>query len=285
MAGLQHARMNDLNPELSRVAGGEASVARRRDRGAEDGALRLVAQWARHTDDVRAAQQLRWRVFVDEMGASLTPAHGVPDGHDADRFDDHCEHLLVRTLEDDGQASRVVGTYRVLTPAAARRLGGLYTDLEFDLTRLHGLRPRMAELGRTCTDAQWRNGAVIMLLWSELARFMQRNQLDVMIGCASVAMRDGGHAAASLWERLRVTHMAPEAHRVTPRLALPVNELRSDLDVDAPPLIKGYLKCGAQVLGPPAWDPDFGTADLPMMLALADVPPAYRRRFLGPDSA
>jgi len=43
----------------------------------------------------------------------------------------------------------------------------------------------------------------------------------------------------------------------------------------------GYLKCGAKVLGATACDPDFGCAALPMLLDLADLPPAYRRRFLG----
>lgn len=68
---------------------------------------------------------------------------------------------------------------------------------------------------------------------------------------------------------------------MTPRLALPVEELDSTLAVDPPPLIKGYLNCGAKVLGAPAWDPDFGTADLPMMLQLRELSPAYRRRLQG----
>jgi putative hemolysin len=68
---------------------------------------------------------------------------------------------------------------------------------------------------------------------------------------------------------------------VQPRLALPVADLDGELDVEPPPLIKGYLKCGAKVLGSPAWDPDFGVADLPMMMDLSDLPAAYRRRFMG----
>jgi putative hemolysin len=110
---------------------------------------------------------------------------------------------------------------------------------------------------------------------------MHRNDLDTMIGCASVSMRDGGHFAASLWEQLRQTHLAPIHWRVTPRLALPVEELQRDLAVDAPALIKGYLRCGAKVLGAPAWDPDFNTADLPMLLRIEDLPARYKKHFLG----
>jgi len=242
---------------------------------------RLEVLWARHTDDVRQAQRLRYRVFVDELGARLSPPPGTPEGLDIDRFDDACEHLLVRTVESADAPAEVVGTYRVLTPAAARLTGGLYGDGEFDLRRLRPLRPRMIELGRSCTAHEWRQGGVILLLWSSLAEFTLRNGLDLVIGCASVPMHDGGHVAASLWNRLRQTYLAAAERCVLPRLALPVDELDSHLDVEPPPLIKGYLKCGGRVLGPPAWDPDFGVADLPMMLDLADLPVAYRKRFIG----
>ncbi len=241
---------------------------------------RLEAAWVRHADELREAQRLRHQVFAGEMGARLSPPIGTEPGLDVDIYDKYCEHLLVRTVETDAAPSRVVGTYRVLTPDAARMLGGLYTETEFDLVRLARLKPRMAELGRSCTAPDWRSGAVILLLWSSLAEFMHRNQLDLMIGCASVPMRDGGHVAASLWRMLEQTHLAPIEERVMPRLPLPVDELRTDLQVEAPPLIKGYLKCGAKVLGAPAWDPDFGTADLPMMMKLSELPASYRRRFL-----
>ena len=241
----------------------------------------LDVVWARHLDEVRAAQRLRHRVFVEEMGARPDVPAGTPEGHDADPFDRYCEHLIVRTREDDRAPARVIGTYRILTPWAAKRAGGLYCDTEFDLAPLRALRPRMVELGRSCVHADWRQGSVIMLLWGAVADLMQRNGLDTLIGCASVGMRDGGHVAASLWQRLRQTHLAPPELQVKARLPLPVEQLESHLPVDPPPLIKGYLRCGARVLGAPAWDPAFNTADLPLMMRLVDLPARYRRHFLG----
>ena len=47
-----------------------------------------------------------------------------------------------------------------------------------------------------------------------------------------------------------------------------------------PPLIKGYLRLGAYVCGDPAWDPDFNTADLLMLLPLSRVDKRYARHFL-----
>lgn len=247
----------------------------------ERDAVRYNVVWARDQEEVKQAQQLRHLVFVQEMGARLTAPAGTPPGHEVDIFDAHCEHLLVRAVSEDGSLDEVIGTYRVLTPAAAKRAGGLYSDTEFDLTRLRPLRGRMVELGRSCVHPDWRSGGAIMALWGALTEFMVRNDLDTMVGCASVSMRDGGHMAASLWKRLRETHLAPIEYQVHPRLPLPVDDLQQDLPVEVPTLIKGYLRCGAKVLGAPAWDPDFNTADLPMMMRMQDLSARYRKHFLG----
>ena len=246
----------------------------------ERAAPALQVEWARSEDDVRAAQRLRHQVFVEEMGAQPIHVNGAPAGHDVDVFDAFCEHLIVRTTTPAGGPGDVVGTYRLLTPSAAKRAGSYYSDTEFDLTRLRPLRDRMVELGRSCVHPDHRSGSVILALWGALAQFMDRNGMDIVIGCASVSMRDGGHCAASLWARLRETHLAPIDCQVRPRVPLPVDDLEQGLEVDPPALIKGYLRLGAKVLGAPAWDPDFNTADLPMLTRLADMPERYRRHFL-----
>ena len=242
-------------------------------------ALQVV--WARHLDDVRAAQRLRHEVFVTEMGARPTPLAGAPAGHDVDLFDDFCEHLIVRTAPTVDEPGEVVGSYRVLTPSAARRAGCFYSDTEFDLTRLRPLRDRMVELGRSCVHPEHRTGGVILALWGALAQFMEQNAMETVIGCASISMRDGGHCAASLWARLRETHLAPADRQVRARVALPVDDLDQSLEVEPPALIKGYLRMGAKVLGAPAWDPEFNTADLPLLTRVADIPARYQRHFLG----
>jgi putative hemolysin len=238
----------------------------------------ITVSWARHLDEVRAAQRLRHQVFVGEMGARVST---LLAGHDIDLFDDFCEHLLVR----EELTQQVIGTYRVLTPAQARRVGSTYSDTEFDLTRLRDLRERMVELGRSCVHPDHRQGGVILALWGALAGFMHRNKLDTMIGCASIPMSHNGmtsgDAAASIWRQLSASHMAPIQYQVQPRLPLPVERLDSALDVEPPALIKGYLRLGAKVLGAPAWDPDFNTADLPMLMRIDDLPARYRKHFLG----
>jgi putative hemolysin len=229
--------------------------------------------WASTPNEVKEAQRLRFKVFAEEMGANLAQNN---EGLDVDEFDAYCDHLLIR----DQETLKVVGTYRVLPPHKAQEIGRLYSDSEFDLTRLNHLRPKMVELGRSCVHADYRSGAVIMALWSGLAQYMQKHNYEIMLGCASIPMADGGHFAASLYNSLTEEQMAPTENHAFPRLPLPLDKLNGGLDVEPPPLIKGYLKLGAKICSAPAWDPDFNTADLLTMLRLSEINPRYAKHFL-----
>lgn len=230
--------------------------------------------WASNAGEIKEAQRLRYKVFAEEMGASL-PTN--PDNLDIDDFDAYCDHLLIR----DQESLKVVGTYRVLPPHKALEIGRLYSDSEFDLSRLNHLRPKMVELGRSCVHSDYRSGAVIMALWSGLAQYMQKHNYEIMLGCASIPMADGGHFAASLYNSLSTDQIAPVEHHAFPRLPLPLDRLNGGLEVEPPPLIKGYLKLGAKICSAPAWDPDFNTADVLTMLRLSEINPRYAKHFLG----
>jgi putative hemolysin len=230
--------------------------------------------WASNAEEIKEAQRLRYKVFAEEMGANL-PVNA--QGLDVDEFDDYCDHLLIR----DQESLKVVGTYRVLPPHKAAEIGRLYSDSEFDLSRLNHLRPKMVELGRSCVHSDYRSGAVIMALWSGLAQYMLKHDYEIMLGCASIPMADGGHFAASLYNSLTNDQIAPVESHAFPRLPLPLDRLNGGLEVEPPPLIKGYLKVGAKICSAPAWDPDFNTADLLTMLRLSDLNPRYAKHFLG----
>ena len=238
------------------------------------GRRRYSVRIARGPDEVRAAQRLRWRVFADELGARLPTR--VP-GVDQDIFDAHCEHLTV----SDDDTGEVVGTCRILAPDAARRIGGYYSDNEFDLTRLRLLRERMVEIGRSCIDPDHRNGAVIALIWTEIARYILSSGNVYLAGCVSMSMTDGGHCAASIFEQLRVRNLSPAEYRVSPRHHLPLDDLEHGRAIEVPTLIRTYLRAGAWVCGAPAWNPDFNTADFFMFLPLARLNLRHARHFFG----
>ncbi len=230
--------------------------------------------------EMREAQRLRHRVFAEEMGARLdSPITGL----DVDPLDAYCDHLLVRCDDTD----EVVGTYRLLAP---RRADRLYSDSEFDLGALAGIRGDMVEAGRACVHPGHRGGAVLGLMWAGIARYMEAGGYGWLAGCCSVPVAD----AAGIMERVP---LSPPGYRVTPRRpwrADPVSAVpsqREDASAAAtgpggalPPLLRGYMRLGAWVCGPPAHDPGFGTADFFVLLSMTEADPRYLRHFLGATS-
>jgi putative hemolysin len=234
----------------------------------------LVAQ---QQADIRAAQQLRYRVFAGEMGAVLCTTE---PGLDIDDYDAYCDHLVVR----DDYTGEIVGTYRMLSPEGARCAGGLYCETEF-LIPLWGLRESLVETGRSCVHPDHRTGAVVNLIWAGIARYLLLTGYRWLVGCASVPLRNPGSPdgalASGVWDTVRTRYLAPEQYRVLPRQPWPVDLVPRPACASLPPLLRGYLRLGAWVCGPPAHDRDFAVADFLVLLELDRVDPRYLRHFLG----
>jgi putative hemolysin len=241
----------------------------------QDTSHRLHVSLATTPDDLRAAQRLRWQVFVEEMGARVDCEES---GIEADRFDPHCQHLIVRDLD----SGRVVGCYRILPDYAALRAGGWYSQTEFELARILALPGRIMEVGRTCVHPDYRSGATIAMLWSGLARYLVMNKFDYLMGCASIPLRHGTHEALAIYKRLSEKYLSPPEWRVYPRTPLPrVDLVGAEETPVIPPLVKAYLRVGAKICGEPSWDPAFNVADLFIMLRADSIDGRYARHFLG----
>ncbi|ADL56783.1 GNAT family N-acetyltransferase [Gallionella capsiferriformans] len=234
---------------------------------------RLSCDLATTHTQMQEAQRIRYQVFGEEMGAKLPSA---ATGLDVDRFDMYCDHLLVR----DQNSNKVVGTYRILPPEQARMAGGYYSETEFDMSKLASLRANMAEVGRSCVDADYRDGATITQLWSGLADYITKHGHEYLIGCASMSMSDGGHYAASVFNKVHKLHAAPDEYTVTPHNRLPLESLNGEMEVIIPPLIKGYLRMGAYIAGEPAWDPEFNCADLFILLPVSRITARFSKHFM-----
>jgi len=189
---------------------------------------RLITSLARSEAEVLEAQRLRYKVFAEEMGANLPSAS---EGIDRDIFDKYCEHLLLRETVEN----KVVGTHRILSPGQAQKIGGYYSQTEFDLTRLMHLSDRMVEVGRSCVHWDYRDGASITQLWGGIAQYMQQGGHEYLIGCASIGIADGGHVAASIYQKLHRIYAAPIEYTVFPHNPLPLHALNRYLDAPIPP--------------------------------------------------
>lgn len=222
-------------------------------------------------DLIVAAQRLRHDVFSTEPGFALS-AHG--SGLDADRFDEFCDHLLVR----DDASGELVGCYRMLPPPGAIAAGGLYTATEFDVGALDALRPSLVEMGRAVVRPDHRNGAVVLLMWGGILAYLDRCGYDYVAGCVSVPTHPEGSAPGQLLRGVRDVarrrHAAPPELTVHPYRPVVVDGRYLD-DIEPPdlpahsllpPLMRGYLRLGAQVCGEPAHDPEFGVGDFPALL-------------------
>ncbi|WP_063048742.1 GNAT family N-acetyltransferase [Nocardia arthritidis] len=228
-----------------------------------------------------AAQRLRYNVFANEPGFQI-PDAGT--GLDADRFDEHCDHMLVR----DDASGEFVGCYRMLPPDRVAAAGGYYTATEFDLAQLDPEGMRIVEMGRACVVPDHRNGSVLTLMWAGILHYIQLTGYEWVMGCVSVPMRDTpadppGVNVRGVRDMLLGRHASAPQRRVHPYNPVIVDgksldELTPPSRPKLPPLVRGYLRLGAEVCGEPAHDPDFAVADFVVLLGLDTINTRYLDR-------
>ncbi len=269
-----------IAPELPRFTLGDVAPGFAELRAGNLG-VRLAASAA----ELDAVQALRYRVFYLEMGAEAD-ATTKATRRDCDAFDAIADHLLVVDHDLGDGPESVVGTYRLIRQSAAARLGRFYSADEYDISMLERFPGQLLELGRSCTDAAYRNRAVMQLLWRGIAAYVFHYGVDLMFGCASLPGTDP-EALANELTYLHHCHLAPEPIR--PRaLARRYVEMRrrdpATLDVRRvqlalPPLIKGYLRLGGFVGEGAVIDAQFNTTDIAVVVQTDLVTEKYYRHY------
>ncbi len=204
--------------------------------------------------DLLAAQRLRYRVFIEELGGD-----GPLVDHDRrlerDDFDPVVDHLcLIDNRRSVTDLDHVVGVYRLLRGDRAAAFGRFYCDSEYDLTPLRQSRRPALELGRSCVDPACRGGSGMFLLWNALADYVLDHGIEILFGVASFHGTDTAALAPSLsW--LHHHHLAPADLRPRARPEgfqrmdlIPADRLdRREALVGMPALIKAYLRLGGMV--------------------------------------
>ncbi len=250
----------------------------------------LEVRLARSYKEIKQAQAIRYDVFYGEMSA-IADAETMALRRDVDDYDDICDHMLV--LDHDMPAKTrgigrkkpaIVGCYRLLRQPMAELNGGFYTAGEFGIQSLIDRKPGLnfLELGRSCVLKPYRNKRTVELLWHGIWSYVLMNNIDVMIGCASLEGTDPKSFALPL-SFLHHNAKAPEEWNVSalPERYVDMNLIaKEDLDMRAalralPPLIKGYLRLGAYIGDGAVIDPQFGTTDVLIILPVSALNPRY----------
>lgn len=235
---------------------------------------------ARNEDELRAALALRYRVFVQEMGAA---DHGA--GLEQDRFDAHAMHLLLRDRARP-EGDQVVGVYRLMDDAAARAAGQFYSEDEYDLAPLRATGRPLLELGRSCVHPDYRDGQALFHLWRGLAAYVLGHGFEVLFGVASFHGTDADRLAQPL-SLLHHRHLAPALLRVRSRRFVPMDRIpenridRIAAMKQTPALIKAYLRLGG-VVGEGAFvDHGFNTTDVCLIVETAAMNDRQRALYAG----
>jgi putative hemolysin len=223
-------------------------------------------------DEIREAQQLRHDVFAAEFGAHMS---SLASGLDADEFDEHADHLIVR----ENSSRKIVGTYRMMTPRCGELVGERFGDRTFDLGSLEPIAADLVETGRSCVHPDHRNGAVISLIWKGIGQYMRTTGHRWLGGCAWVPLHGDSDPSAATWTAVREKYMAPPRFRVAAHQLLSSDGAVDVEGLAVPPLLRGYLRLGSWICGEPAYDPDARVASFYVLLSLDHMNPRYRRHF------
>ncbi len=227
------------------------------------------AKLADSKEELEAAQRLRYRVFVEELGSD-GPLVDHRRKLERDRFDPFFDHLI---LTCDARPNEVVGVYRLLRDEQATAVGQFYSEDEYDLDVLKSSGRRLLELGRSCLDPAVRGGMGMYHLWSALSRYVAEFDVEILFGVASFHGTDAQALSPPL-SLLHHRHLAPTELRVKARAdhfqsmdLIDLTELnRRDAMVQVPSLIKAYLKLGGYVGEGAYVDHAFNTTDVCLVL-------------------
>ena len=248
----------------------------------------------RNKEERRQVRQLRYSVFVEEEGAGATEEQKhLREEYDA--YDRFAEYMAVF------HNGKIVGTYRIIDRNAAEKMGGFYTESEFNISKIKRYNGNIAEMSRACVDKAYRENALVMrMLWAGLGEYVVRRKIMVLFGVASwvgIKPVESAQAISYLYYnhlsplRLRATVLSENfAEGVNPKLSrmniLP-REFIDEMDArrQMTPLIKGYLRLGATFGKGVFIDKPFNSYDVFVMLQTKKIDAAYQKHFLGSENA
>jgi putative hemolysin len=241
----------------------------------------LEVRIAQNQLEIEQTLALRYEIFNLEMGEGLPESRAT--SKDRDEYDYYCDHLIVL----DKTNNQIAGTYRILRREVAKKNIGFYSETEFYLDKLYTLPEEVAEVGRSCVHKDYRDGSAISLLWAGLGEYMHTYNLRYLMGCGSIHSVDPKEASLA-YAYLRDKGCLTDEFGVRPKESHILQGLETDLKVEnwtqiqktIPPIIKGYVRLGANICGLPAVDRVFQTTDVFVLFDRKGVDQRYGKHYL-----
>jgi putative hemolysin len=241
----------------------------------------FLIKFAESESEIKAAQNLRYRVFNLEQGHGKKSTNAA--AIDNDQFDQFCLHLIVIEKSNN----KIVGTYRIHPGTLAKANLGLYAATEYELTGIDNIIDDTVEVGRSCVCQEQRNGAVVALLWAGIAQIMLRGNFRYLLGCVSLTSTEPVVGWA-LYQYFCQHNKITKTVTAKPKPELTMQQVEqgaidhlaaTSLQRYIPPLFRGYLRLGAKICGKPVFDKAFGTIDFLTLLDLQLMPEKYFKHF------
>lgn len=241
----------------------------------------FIIKTADSPEELRQALMLRHDVFLAELLKRKKRS-----GIDKDRFDKHCDHLIII----DKRSNQIIGTYRMQSSEHTKKW---YTATEFHMRQIKKLPGTKLELGRACVHPEHRNGITIALLWEGITAYIKASGSSYLFGCSSIKTMDKDEIRQIYTYLMQNGHISHD-HRVRPKGKFKVPGFKKytrqhlhrahptiephEMKDKIPSLLASYLKVGAKVCGSPALDKSFKCIDFLTLMSVEDIDKAYQRR-------
>lgn len=249
----------------------------------------------KNKEERKQVRQLRYRVFIDEDGGTPTEEQKIL----REEYDDYDKYAQYMGVFHNGQ---VIATYRIINEAAAEKMGGFYSEIEFDISKIKRVNGNIAEMSRACVAPEYReNSLAIRLMWLGLGEYIAKNKISLLFGMASwFNVTPMQYAMATSY--LYYNHLAPLSLRghvdlaklsdgIDPKLTRMNILPRAFVDKDAAyaqmgAVLKGYLRLGAQLGNGVSISNDaLPSYSILVIMQTKNISRTYQKRFAGNENA
>lgn len=231
-----------------------------------------------HPEELAQVLSLRFEVFFREFSTQKVTFSLFP--YDVDMHDFICDHLIVKDKAED----KVVACYRLLSSTTDKKIKRFYSEGEFEISSLLNAPGNKLELGRACVHKDYRNGAVISLLWKGLLDYAKQADTRYMFGCSSINRKDFQNLPQIMnYLEKQGSFINDFKIGVQPKYKMKFKVEGSSETSNGGKamgsLMHMYIMAGAKMGRTLAYDSEMDCLDMFTLMDMQNLPPSFKRRF------